>query len=65
MTSRPFENPEPAEVESARILADQARDHLEEIDDPTLRRWAEQFVVEIGSGDVPEFVAWVRGRGTT
>ena len=65
VNGRPYSEPEPAEVESARILADQARDELEGIDDPTLRRWAEQFVTEVGTGGLPEFVAWVRGRGMT
>jgi hypothetical protein len=53
--------PEAAEVESARLLANEA-DELRALglDDDEIRRWADEYVAE----DVtrPPFVAWVRAR---
>lgn len=56
--------PSEAEVESARLLANDAKDALEAdgLSYDTIRRLADEFVArDLGEG-VPEFVAWARAR---
>ncbi|MFB3738398.1 MAG: hypothetical protein ACE14W_05475 [Candidatus Velamenicoccus archaeovorus] len=59
-------HPQPSEpeVESARLLANDAREQLEGdgIGDDRIRRLADEFIArDLGEG-VPEFVAWARRR---
>ena len=48
-------------VEGARELADQAAPRLraQGFDDDEIRRWAETYIAEEGSGDVDGLVAWI------
>ena len=54
--------PEAAEVESARMLANQARDGLRSagLDDPTIERLADRYIAEDRGEDLDAFVAWAR-----
>lgn len=54
--------PEAAEVESARMLANQARDDLRSagLDDPTIERLADQYIAEDRGEDLDAFIAWAR-----
>jgi hypothetical protein len=61
-TSEPgHAQPQAAEVESARLLANQARDRLgPEWSDDDLRRLADEYVaIDLGE-DLDAFVEWVR-----
>jgi hypothetical protein len=54
--------PTAAEVESARLLANDAKDSLkaEGYDDDAIRRLADEYIaLDLGEG-VPEFVDWAR-----
>ncbi|HZD03379.1 MAG TPA: hypothetical protein VE173_00630, partial [Longimicrobiales bacterium] len=56
--------PSEAEVESARLLANDAKDTLQDegLSYDTIRRLADEFVArDLGEG-IPEFVEWVRAR---
>ena len=48
-------------IEAARVLANDAKDRLEPagFDDEQLRKWAETYIAERGSGDVDAFIAWI------
>ncbi len=58
--------PEAAEVESARLLANEARGRLRGrgLGDEEIRRLADEFVAVGGEGDVPAFVRWIEQRGS-
>ena len=62
MTDTPEQLPRTMDIEAARLLANDARDELEECDEEELRRLADTFVAQEGSGDVAAFVRWVRNR---
>jgi hypothetical protein len=56
--------PEAAEVESARLLANDAKEALRSdgYSEDRIRRLADEYIaLDLGEG-VPEFVAWVRKR---
>lgn len=54
-------DPDVSHVEAARLLADQASDRLQAqgFTDDEIRRWAEAYAREEGSGDVNRFIAWI------
>jgi hypothetical protein len=54
--------PDFSRIEGAQILADQARESLrrEGFTDEEIRKWAETFVAERGSGELVDFLDWVR-----
>lgn len=54
--------PQAAEVESARLLMNEARPRLEGLEQEELRRLADEFVARDRGGDVDSFVDWVRQR---
>jgi hypothetical protein len=55
--------PEAAEVESARLLENGAREALgDRMDDERLRRLADEFVSTGGQGEVAAFLAWLADR---
>ncbi len=61
------ETPAPLEVESAHLLANDAKDRLEDrgFDDDQIQRWADAFIAEGNTGGTDEFVAWIeRKEGT-
>jgi hypothetical protein len=61
----PFPQPEAAEVESARLLANQAKEELEGrgLQEDEIRRLADEYIaLDLGEG-VPEFVAWATTQG--
>ncbi len=57
--------PEAAEVESARLLANEARDRLHQagLDDPTIERLADRYIAEDRGEDLEAFIAWAREAG--
>jgi hypothetical protein len=61
-------NPQPstAEVESARILANEAREALRSagLSDDRIRELADRYVAEDLGEDTDAFVAWARSQGT-
>jgi len=59
---QPDVQPQAAEVESARLLANQSRDVLrsEGCSDDEIERLADQFVAEDRGESVAEFIAWAR-----
>jgi hypothetical protein len=50
--------------EGARVLADQARERLEDraFTDQQIREWAEAYIAEEGSGSVDGLIAWIAER---
>ena len=54
-------DPGSTEVESARTLQAQAKEGLggHGLDDEEIRKAADEYVAEGGSGDVDDFIAWV------
>ncbi len=56
--------PDFSRIEGAQLLADQARESLrrEGFTDEEIRKWAETFVAERGSGDLDDFLDWVRAE---
>ncbi len=52
--------PEAAEVESARLLANQARDSLRDrgLDDDDIRRLADRYIAEDRGENLDDFIAW-------
>jgi hypothetical protein len=50
--------------EGARVLADQARERLEDraFTDQQIREWAETYIAEEGSGSVDGLIAWIAER---
>ena len=64
-TSEPgHPQPEAAEVESARLLENQARERLRStgLGDDEIRRLADEFVALDRGTDLDEFIDWTRGR---
>ena len=59
-----YPQPEAAEVEGARLLANTARARLigSGLPDEDVRRLADEFVAAGGEGDVAAFVSWVHER---
>jgi hypothetical protein len=57
--------PEAAEVESARLLADEARDELRRagLSDDRIRELADRFIAEDRGQATGEFVEWARAQG--
>ena len=53
--------PDPMEVESARLLANEARDRLrgQGLDDDTIEELADEFRTT-SQGDLGEFLGWLR-----
>ena len=49
------------QLEGARVLADDAKPLLEGkgFTDDQIRRWADTYIAEVGSGDVESFIAWI------
>lgn len=58
--------PQAAEVESARLLANEARAELRAagLTDLEIRRLADDFIAEDRGEGLPEFVAWARARAS-
>jgi hypothetical protein len=58
--------PEAAEVESARLLANEARGELERagLSVIEIRRLADEFIAHDRGEGLPEFVEWARDRGS-
>ena len=56
--------PEAAEVESARLLANQARETLREegLSDTEIRQLADRFVAEDRGNDLASFLEWATRR---
>lgn len=54
--------PQAAEVESARLLANDARHALPELSDDDTRRLADEFIARDRGEDVDAFVAWAKER---
>jgi hypothetical protein len=56
--------PEAAEVESARVLANEAREALHQagIPDEQIRRLADEFIALDRGEGLPEFIEWAKGR---
>jgi hypothetical protein len=56
--------PQAAEVESARLLANQAREALLEagLSNEEVRRLADDFVAEDRGEDLDEFIEWAKAR---
>lgn len=54
-------DPDASHAEAARLLADQAEDRLraQGFTDEEIRRWADAYCREEGSGDVDDLVAWI------
>ncbi len=58
--------PEAAEVESARLLANGAREALGDgVDEERLRRMSDEFVSTGGQGDLAAFLSWLAARDPT
>ena len=57
--------PEAAEVESARLLANSARQvlHADGMDDEDILQAADEFIALDLGEDTEQFVSWVRERG--
>jgi hypothetical protein len=57
--------PEAAEVESARLLANQARETLRGrgLEDDDIRRLADRYVAEDRGEDLDDFIAWAARAG--
>ncbi len=67
-TSEPgHPQPEAAEVESARLLAAQARNRLRDggLSEDDIRRLADEYVAEDRGNDLGSFVEWARGRAAS
>jgi hypothetical protein len=60
----PLPQPAAAEVESARLLANEARGalHAEGLQDTEIDRLADEFIAEDREGSVGTFVSWARHR---
>ncbi len=56
--------PQPAEVESARILANQAREALRArgLEDRQIRRLADDYIAHDRGEGLPEFIEWAAAR---
>jgi len=53
--------PSSMQVEGAHVLADDAKPLLEGkgFSDDQIRRWADTYIADVGSGDVDSFIAWI------
>jgi hypothetical protein len=51
-------------VEAARTLANDARERLHDrgFHDDQIRRWADTYIAERGSGDADAFIAWIEAE---
>jgi hypothetical protein len=60
----PRPQPEAAEVESARVLANQARDDLRTagLSDEDIRRLADEYIALDRGEDLATFIDWARSR---
>lgn len=60
----PEETPRDAEVESAHLLANDAKEKLagRGFDDDQIQRWADAFIAEGGSGGTEAFIAWIEDQ---
>ncbi len=58
------DTPSTMQVEGAHQLAGDARPLLEDkgFTDEQIRKWADTYISEEGSGDVTSFVAWIEQR---
>lgn len=59
------ETPDLAQIEAARLLANDARQQLRArgFSDEQIRHWAETFVAEEGgTADLPDFLDWIESR---
>lgn len=58
------ETPPTMQIEGARMLADDAKPLLDGkgFTEEEIRRWADTYIAEEGSGDVDSFVAWIERR---
>lgn len=56
--------PDPMQLEAARLLANDARTRLHDagFDDDAIERWAITYVAEQGPGDVEGFLTWIDRR---
>lgn len=64
-TSDPSEpEPQPAEIESARLLANQARDELHSrgLDDEEIRRLSDEYIALDLGEDLDAFIDWALDR---
>ncbi|MGH2699174.1 MAG: hypothetical protein ACRDJL_08255 [Actinomycetota bacterium] len=59
--------PPTMQIEGARVLADDAKPLLEGkgFSDEQIRRWADTYIAEVGSGDVRSFVDWIEHQERT
>jgi hypothetical protein len=55
------DTPSTMQIEGARVLADDARPLLEGrgFTDDQIRRWADTYIADVGSGDVQSFIEWI------
>lgn len=60
----PEREPDSAHVEGAQVLADEAEEVLgpQGFGHDQIREWAESYIAERGSGDVDDFVEWIRAK---
>ena len=58
------EVPDIAQIEGARLLANEAREFLTGcgFNDRHILHWAETYIARVGSGDVESFVEWIHER---
>lgn len=59
------ETPDLAQIEAARLLANDARQHLHArgFSDEQIRHWAETYVAEEGgTADLADFFDWIESR---
>ena len=57
--------PEAADVESARLLANQARERLQAsgLNDEQIQRLADEYIALDRGEDIEDFISWAEGRG--
>jgi hypothetical protein len=58
------DTPPTMQIEGAHVLADDARPLLEGkgFSEDQIRRWADTYISEVGSGDVRSFIDWIDRR---
>ena len=58
------DTPPTMQIEGAHVLADDARPLLEGkgFSEDQIRRWADAYISEVGSGDVGSFIDWIDRR---
>lgn len=59
--------PDPMDLEGARLLANDARPalHAEGFDDEQIDAWATTYTARFGSGDTERFLAWIEEEQAT